>query len=198
MLNASSPVAEHDRTSAGKRVAIVGGGFTGLTAAWELLNAGCDVTIVEADDQVGGLAGGFAVSGTVLEKFYHHWFNNDLEVTGLVEELGLSDNLIERRTRTGMYYARSFFRLSKPMDLLKFTPLPFFDRVRLAALVFQARAVRDWRTLENKTAREWLLSLCGPTVYRVIWEPLMRGIINTSAKQPSRPAQAGRRAFKNR
>jgi protoporphyrinogen oxidase len=175
MLNASSPVAEHDRTSAGKRVAIVGGGFTGLTAAWELLNAGCDVTIVEADDQVGGLAGGFAVSGTVLEKFYHHWFNNDLEVTGLVEELGLSDNLIERRTRTGMYYARSFFRLSKPMDLLKFTPLPFFDRVRLAALVFQARAVRDWRTLENKTAREWLLSLCGPTVYRVIWEPLMRG-----------------------
>lgn len=158
-----------------KRVAVVGAGFTGLTAALELAKAGHDVTLLESSDGLGGLASGFRLGDTVLEKFYHHWFNNDTHVTQLVEELGLADNLIERRTRTGMYYAKSFFRLSKPRDLLAFSPLPFWDRLRLASLVLRAKAVRDWRSLEGITAREWLLSICGRNVYRVVWEPLMRG-----------------------
>jgi protoporphyrinogen oxidase len=29
--------------------------------------------------------------------------------------------------------------------------------------------------LESVTAKEWLLRLCGPEVYRVVWEPLLRG-----------------------
>lgn len=158
-----------------RRVAIVGAGFTGLSAAWELANSGVDVVLIEKDASVGGLAAGFPVGGTILEKFYHHWFNNDTHITGFVRELGLGSNLIERRTRTGMYYARSFYRLSTPLDVLKFTALPLIDRFRLALLVLQARRVRDWRALESTTAREWLLSLCGKNVYRVVWEPLMRG-----------------------
>ena len=174
---APAPVPRH--------VAVVGAGFTGLTAAWELIKAGCMATLIESDDQVGGLAGGFAAGGTLLEKFYHHWFNNDYLVTELVHELGLSENLIERQTRTGMYYAQSLFRLSKPLDLLRFSPLAFVDRLRLAALVFQSRAVRDWRSLEEKTVREWLLPLCGPRVYRVVWEPLMRGKFGNFADEIS-------------
>lgn len=166
-------------------VVVVGAGFTGLTAALELRKAGCRVTLIEREECVGGLASGFSVGGTTLERFYHHWFNNDVHVTDLVHELGLSDHLIERRTRTGMYYANSLFRLSKPMDLLSFKPLPLVDRVRLAALVFQARAVRDWRELEGITAREWLLSLCGRKVYEVIWEPLMRGKFGELANEIS-------------
>jgi monoamine oxidase len=39
---------------AGKRVVVVGAGFAGLTAAFELLSAGYDVTVVEARNRVGG------------------------------------------------------------------------------------------------------------------------------------------------
>jgi len=165
-LESSTPLPKN-------HVVVVGGGFTGLAAAWELNKAGCKVTLLERDAEVGGLASGFPLGDTVLEKFYHHWFNNDRQITEFVHEFGLGDNLIERHTRTGFYYARSFFRLSNPIDLLHFTALPFIDRVRLALLVVQARRVRDWRTLENRTAREWLLALCGATVYRVVWGPLM-------------------------
>ena len=41
------------------KIAFVGTGFTGLAAAWDLRNSGNEVTIFEAADTVGGLAGGF-------------------------------------------------------------------------------------------------------------------------------------------
>ncbi len=43
------------RTRAGaQRVVVVGGGFAGLSCAYELKAAGCDVTLVEATNRVGG------------------------------------------------------------------------------------------------------------------------------------------------
>ncbi len=40
--------------SAGKRVAIIGAGFAGLSCGFELSRAGCEVTIIEAKRRVGG------------------------------------------------------------------------------------------------------------------------------------------------
>jgi protoporphyrinogen oxidase len=156
-------------------VVIIGGGFCGLAAAYELTKLGVGVTIVEADAEVGGLAGSFSVNGTRLEKFYHHWFTNDQHITALVDELGTRDQVVFRSTNTGMYYANRFFKLSSPLDVLRFTPLPFLDRVRLGLLALRARRVKNWRELEGVTAGEWLRRMGGETVYRVVWEPLMRG-----------------------
>jgi NADPH-dependent 2,4-dienoyl-CoA reductase/sulfur reductase-like enzyme len=40
--------------SAGPRVVVIGGGFAGLTAAYELSRAGADVTVLEARNRIGG------------------------------------------------------------------------------------------------------------------------------------------------
>jgi protoporphyrinogen oxidase len=166
-------------------IAIIGGGFTGLTAAYELTKAGAKVTIFEADGSLGGLAGGFDIGGHILEKFYHHWFNNDRYVVDLVKEIGREGEIVERPTRTGMYYAQSFFKLSSPLDLLKFSPLSFLDRIRLGLVVPRARAVRDWMQLEGMTAREWLIKICGPKVFKIVWEPLLVGKFGPYADQVS-------------
>ena len=156
-------------------VVVIGAGFTGLSAAWELVRRGIAVTVLEADAEVGGLAGTFEVQGERLEKFYHHWFTNDAHVGDLVKELGVEDRVVYRPTRTGMYFANNVFRMSSPMDVLKFTPLRFVDRVRLGLLALRARAVKDWKPLEGITAEEWLVRLGGREVYRVVWEPLLQG-----------------------
>jgi len=155
-------------------VVIVGGGFTGLTAAYELAKQGLSVRVIEADATAGGLAGTFEfVDGVKLEKFYHHWFNNDVYVPELVKELGMEGDVITLPTRTGMYFNGRMWKLSSPMDLLRFTALSFLDRIRLGLLVLQVRRIKDWRTIEHLTIREWLESLCGKNVYRVVWEPLI-------------------------
>ncbi len=158
-----------------KHVAIVGGGFCGLSAGYELSREGIRVTIFEQDSEIGGLAGSFKVGGTKLEKFYHHWFTNDEHVMGLIGELGKQDQVVLRPTRTGMYYANNFFKLSSPLDLLKFTALPLIDRFRLGILALRARRVKDWKQLEDLTAEEWLRQMGGDKVFEVVWEPLLRG-----------------------
>jgi len=164
-----------NRSSDCQRIVIIGGGFTGLAAAYELTQAGCDVTVLEADDQIGGLAGSFDVDGVALERFYHHWFTNDQHVMQLIDELGVRDHVLLRPTRTGMYFANNFYRLSTPKDLLKFKPLSLIDRIRLGLLALKARRVKDWRPLESMTARDWLIRMGGRKVYDVVWQPLMAG-----------------------
>lgn len=155
-------------------VVIVGAGFTGLTAAYVLSKRGYRVRVIEADSNAGGLAGTFQFTdGVKLEKFYHHWFNNDVYVPELVKELGMEGDVITLPTRTGMYFNGRMWKLSTPMDLLRFTALSFIDRIRLGLLVLQVRRIKDWRTIEHLSIREWLESLCGKSVYRVVWEPLI-------------------------
>jgi protoporphyrinogen oxidase len=156
-------------------IVIVGGGFTGLSAAYDLAKAGHKVVVLEKEAAVGGLASGFQVGEFTLERFYHHWFTNDVHVMDLIRDIGREDQVVFRPTRTGMYYANTIFRLSTPIDLLKFNALSFADRIRLGLLALKARRVKNWRAIEHMTARDWLIRMGGKEVFRVVWEPLLVG-----------------------
>jgi protoporphyrinogen oxidase len=164
-------------------VVIVGAGFTGLTAAYVLAKQGRRVQVIEADSTPGGLAGIFEFDdGVRVEKFYHHWFNNDVFVPELVKELGLEGDVILLPTRTGMYFNGRMWKLSTPLDLLRFKALSFIDRIRLGLLVFQVRKIKDWKTIEHLSIREWLEGMCGKSVYKVVWEPLINSKFSVYAE----------------
>ncbi len=164
-----------DTSKKAPHVIVIGGGFTGLSAALDLTEAGLRVTVLERDNAVGGLAGTFDLDGYRLEKFYHHFFTNDVHIIEMIQKLGLHSNIIVRPTRTGTYYNKHFYRMSSPLDLLKFTPLSVIDRIRLGLLVFQVRKVKDWHQIEPLSVKEWLIGLSGKKVYEVVWEPLLIG-----------------------
>ncbi|MFH1086379.1 MAG: NAD(P)/FAD-dependent oxidoreductase [Chloroflexota bacterium] len=164
------------------RVAIVGGGMTGLSAAEQLTARGIACTVYERDDTLGGLAGSFTVGGTYLEKFYHHLFTSDTAMAELVARVGLGDKLQWLPT-SNSYYAGRFYRLSTPMDLLRFSYISLLDRLRLGLLYLRTRFVKDWRPLEEITAREWLVDMAGERVYQAVWQPLLRSKFGQYADQ---------------
>jgi protoporphyrinogen oxidase len=49
----------------------------------------------------------------------------------------------------------------------------------------RVRRIRDWRGLERQTAAEWLRKMGGDTVYRVMWEPLLKGKFGPAADKIS-------------
>ncbi len=158
-----------------KPIVIIGAGFTGLAAAYEITRRGIPVVVLEESSSIGGLAGSFEINGQQVEKFYHHWFSSDRYVIELVKELGCEDRLLFRPTATAIYLDNKFYRLSKPLDLLRFGALNILDRIRLGLLVLKARRVKNWKELESLSAEEWLIKLCGKTVYKTVWEPLLKG-----------------------
>lgn len=133
------------------------------------------MTLLESDTVLGGLAGTFDTCAGPLEKFYHHWYLSDRAVLDLVAEIGLGQRLVVSPSRTGMYFANRFFRLSSPLDLLRFRPLRFRDRLRLGWMTLRVRRVREWKPLEHRLVRDWVISLAGQRVWEVVWEPLLRG-----------------------
>jgi protoporphyrinogen oxidase len=171
-------------TNAEFDVVIMGAGFTGLTAGIELARAGKKVCLLDPDSAPGGLAGSFEFKdGVSIEKFYHHWFNNDAYVPQLVKELGMEGDILTMPSKTGMYFNGRHWRLSTPLDLLRFAPLKLLDRIRLGLLVFKVRRVKDWKSIEHLSIREWLEPLCGKNVFRIVWQPLIENKFSVVADQ---------------
>ncbi len=166
-------------------VIVIGGGFTGLSAAYELARRGVAVTVLERDEEVGGMAASFEVNGARVDKFYHHFFNSDEHLIHLADEIDFGDRLRYSPTKTSIYINRSFYRLSSPRDVLRFKPLGMVDRIRLGMLVLRARGISDWRPLESETAEQWLIDRCGRRVYTIVWEPLLRAKFGLLAREVS-------------
>jgi oxygen-dependent protoporphyrinogen oxidase len=71
-----------------KAIAIVGGGLTGLTAAWRLHRAGHRVTVLEKSPQVGGAMSSIARDGWLIEGGPNS-LQETPEIAALLGELGL-------------------------------------------------------------------------------------------------------------
>lgn len=158
-----------------EKVAIIGGGFTGLTAAYRLAEAGIDVTIYEAGNELGGLASGFELLGQPAEKAYHFLYRTDEHMLGLVDELELQDQLTYHESSVSTYYDDTLYPMMTPIDLIKFKPLSFVNRIRAGVTVLYLQRVKNWEKLTKITAIDWLRKYAGDQVTDVIWQPLLIG-----------------------
>lgn len=160
------------------RIAIIGAGHGGMAAAYDLRKAGHDVVIYEAADYVGGLASGFKEPhwDWSVEKFYHHWFQSDSSMLGLMEELGLRDKVIFPRPLTVMLYQGKWYPFDSIINALRFPGLGFgLNKIRFGFVGLFLRLTNDWRSLEKFTADEWMMKWAGKQVYEQMWKPLLIG-----------------------
>ena len=153
---------------------MLGGGALGLTAALRLLQRGESVTLFEREPAAGGLAAGFPLGPSHLEKFYHHLFRSDTEAVALIGELGLEDKLVWPRPVTATLLGGHQYQLDSALAVLRFPPLSPIDRLRLAAVIGYLRVERKYGRVENVTADAWLRRWMGDRVYDLLWKPLLQ------------------------
>jgi protoporphyrinogen oxidase len=159
------------------KVAVIGAGVCGLVAAHRIGQAGHDVDVYERWPGLGGQAATIDVGGGhLLERYYHHLFTTDRHIAGLYEELGMPDELEWRPSSVAMFAHGRQWPFTTPQDLLRFGPMPPFDRVRmgLAVLALQ-RLANDQAPYERITARAWIEKRMGGAAWREVWGPMLRG-----------------------
>jgi protoporphyrinogen oxidase len=160
------------------KIAIIGAGFSGMAAAYDLTKAGHKITIYESADYVGGLASGFKESGWdwTAEKFYHHWFASDKYMLGLIKELGWQEKVLFPRPLTVMYHNGKFYPFDSVVKAILFPGLGWgIHKIRFGLVGLYLRLTNNWRALEKYTVNEWMRKWAGKKVYEMMWEPLVIG-----------------------
>ncbi|MFF0942991.1 protoporphyrinogen oxidase [Kocuria sp. CPCC 205300] len=74
---------------------VVGGGVSGLVAAHDLAARGLRVTLVEAEDHLGGAVGAHQVAGLVMDSGAESFATRSRAVPDLLDELGLGDRVVQ-------------------------------------------------------------------------------------------------------
>ena len=165
---------EHSR-----RVIIVGGGITGLSAAHALNKAGAHVTLLEADSQLGGklctVTLQTPVGTAVIDGGAESFITRKPEAYQLALELGLQDSLHDPGAETkGVYLWQGNRMREVPTN-----PGAFF-RSRLLSAQAKFRLLREPFTpgrtdFEDETLESFLTRRFGPSAAKV-FGPVMAGI----------------------
>ncbi len=161
-----------------RHIAIIGAGFAGLSAAWDLAKAGQKVSIFEASAEPGGLASGFKEPhwDWSVERFYHHWFQTDSNLLGLIDELGWADEVVFPRPISVMYYRGKFYPFDSIPAALAYPGLGFgINKIRFGLVGLYLKLTNNWRTLEKTTTDAWMRKYAGSKVYESMWQPMMIG-----------------------
>ena len=169
------------------RIAVVGAGVTGLVAAYRLAEQGHAVEVFERWPGLGGQAATIDVGGgTLLERYYHHWFTSDRHIRALYDELGMGADIEWRPSSMAMWVDGRLWPFVSPRDLLRFKPLPLRSRIKMGLAVLRVQKKEtDVAPFETRTARDWVIEAMGQPAWDKVWGPMLGGKFGDRAEDIS-------------
>jgi squalene-associated FAD-dependent desaturase len=184
------------------KVAVIGGGWAGLTAAVELASAGVKVSVFEAAKQLGGRARSVEVNGHTLDNGQHILIGAYRETLRLMRVIGADSERLLKRLPFEL-----IFPGSQPPFRLRLPHLP--APLHLAVGLFTARG----STLDEKFSAVRFMRFLQATDYQIdadytvsdlldrhaqhgslrrhLWDPLCLAALTTE------PANASAQIFAN-
>jgi len=155
-----------------KKIVVIGAGIAGLTAAHNLSKDGYDVTLLESNSQLGGLGTYFKYKNNWIDKFYHCQMPSDEPLLKLIEDVGIKDQMYWKPTRMGFIVDGKRYSFNSPLDLLKFKPISFLQRIRFGVVSLSIRYLGKNKDLDNLPIEEWFQKLYGKHVWNKILKQL--------------------------
>jgi protoporphyrinogen oxidase len=161
---------------------VVGGGIAGLAAAYRLQQRGYEATVLEASDDLGGLAATYATAGDDVEKFYHHLSKSEETIVELAEALGLGDRVEWLVGKNAYYVDGTVHPLDTLPQIAAYPHLSLYDTLRLGLLTLEidVRGGRprfdtydDLEAFEDVPIKQFLLEHTTRGVYENFFEPLL-------------------------
>lgn len=182
--------------SMNERVAIVGAGWAGCSAAVEAVDNGFDVTLFEASRLLGGRARKTVVEGMTLDNGQHILLGAYSKTLQMMERVGIDTDSVFLRLPLQMHYppgsgAMNFetARLPAPLHLgaglFRTKGLDWKDKIALARFFTACRHIR-WNIGEDRPVIRLLEQFWQtPRLYGLLWRPLCMACMNTPPENAS-------------
>jgi protoporphyrinogen/coproporphyrinogen III oxidase len=186
-------------SGAPKRIAIAGGGISGLATAYQLACDGVEFTLFEASDRLGGIVETVRSQGFVIECGPDSWVTEKPWARELAVELGLEDQIIASNDQSRRTYVQQGseaqlvpipdgMRMMVPAkwDPLLESPL-FSQQARLAYLQEPTRATELKASApdHDESVADFVRRHFGEEVARTIAGPLLAAVFGGDIAQLS-------------
>jgi len=179
---------------AGRRVAVLGGGWAGMAASVELADAGAQVAVFEAAQVLGGRARAIEYRGTTLDNGAHILIGAYRQALALMRKVGVDEahGQIERAPLDLNFPGQ--FRLRVPalprplhlaLALATCRGLSWGERLGAARLMHAAQSIGFKLAHDTSVADLLARHRQGPRARRYLWEPLCVAALNTRAHEAS-------------
>ena len=164
------------------KIAILGGGFTGLTASYDLVKKKHRVTLFEKEKFLGGLAQGFRGEKWEwsLERAYHHLFASDTDILNFAKEVGFKKIFFRSPETASLYQTGQptnnyrIFPVDSPQDFLKLPILSLGDRLRSGMVLALLKFFPFLPIYERFSSEKFIRRFMGEKAWKVMWEDLFR------------------------
>ncbi|MDX3103354.1 FAD-dependent oxidoreductase [Nonomuraea angiospora] len=145
-----------------RKVAVIGAGPAGATAAYVLAKNGVEVDLYEASEHMGGMARSMELWGQLVDIGPHRFFSTDPRVNALwLEVIGTDYVMVDRLTR--ILFRNKFFRY----------PIKADDALRNLGIREGLRCLGSYlgrrpgaRSEEHDTFESWVVSRFGRRLYQ--------------------------------
>jgi protoporphyrinogen oxidase len=155
-------------------VVVLGGGLSGVAAAYTLARAGItDITVIERGDRLGGLAGSFEREGHFYPLGYHHILHRDRVLLHFLDRIGALPDVRWRRVRMLFHLGGRAYDLGSPRGFLAF-PMSLRDKAGFVRLMLKAFNKRDWSDWQDRSAADLVDRYAGPGAREALFERLTR------------------------
>ena len=172
----------------GKRIAVIGGGIAGVTAAWQLSRASANFILFESSERLGGIIETVREQGFTIECGPDAWVTEKPWARALCGELGLADQVIASNDATRKTYILrdgkllaipDGMRMMVPTDLAAIDASPLFSEGAKRAFhneIERAEELRATAPVRDESVASFVRRHFGGEVLDTVGRPLLSGV----------------------
>jgi len=182
------------------RIAIIGAGISGLSAAYRLKQAGLEPVIFEKEGYVGGRMSSEIVDGFIIDKGAYTFPEFHRRLKGFIEALGMHGSLITTSASTSTFSNGNRYpiKIGSPTDFLEQKLLSFRNKKDMIKLYLYAQSLgkslnmskptEKTFQLENQSAANYLIEKYDEEILEKIAYPIFTEIFLGVPEQNSKLA----------
>lgn len=158
------------------KILIIGAGLAGLSAAFELVRNGNEVTVIESESSPGGLARSVYYKGFILDFGPHRIYSDYPTALSLITSICAKDLItVERKSRIRL--KNRFFQYPLQLyELIKYFDVFITGKFTISYLNAQIKRFFSLSSLDEISFEEYIISRFGEEVYNFFFAPYVEKV----------------------